>query len=396
MHRSGFRRSPGRVVALRTAAAGGALLALLAIAATGCGDKAGGQPASGTHAQKPGPGGPGGPGGPPAEPPTHVAVEPAARGAALQRYATTATLEAENRAEILARAGGVVAAMQVEEGDAVRSGHTLLVLDDAELRLRVRQAEVELAKQKSILERQESSFEQQVISKAEFELATTNFEAADAALRLAEQQLAYTRVTAPFAGTVTRRLVNVGQTVNVGTPLFEIANFKPLRARVHVPAKEMGTLRQGQSADLVLDTSGAKLAGTVRLVSPVVDPTTGTVKITIDIAEYPLGTRPGDFVKVSVVTARRDDALRVPNLAVFEDKGERVVYVAQDSVAVRRKVEVGFIDETHTEILQGVQAGEVIVVKGQRSLKDGGRIRILEGPGAATQTTTTVADRKGA
>jgi membrane fusion protein (multidrug efflux system) len=169
----------------------------------------------------------------------------------------------------------------------------------------------------------------------------------------------------------------------VGSPLFEVANFRPLLARIHVPAKEMGTLAAGQPADLVLDSNGARLQGAVRLVSPVVDPSTGTVKVTIGVHEYPAGTRPGDFVKVSVVTARHENALRVPSLAVFEDKGERVVYVAQDSVAVRRAVQVGFIDDTHTEILHGIQPGERIVVKGQRSLKDGGRIKILEDSSAA-------------
>jgi membrane fusion protein (multidrug efflux system) len=377
------------------AVAGGALAVWLATSTIGCGGKADGQPAAGAQ-QHSKPGGSGAAGGPPADPPTHVAVERAGRGAALQRYATTATLEAENRAEILARAGGVVARLHVEEGDAVGRAQVLLELDDSEASLRVRQAEVEVAKQQSIWDRQKSSFEQQVISKAEFELAKTNFDAASAQLDLAQQQLTYTRVQAPFAGTVTRRLVNVGQTVNVGSPLFELANFKPLLARVHVPAKEMGSLRQGQPADLVLDTNGAQLTGTVRLVSPVVDPNTGTVKVTIGVAAYPPGTRPGDFVKVSVVTARRDNALRVPSPAVFEDKGERVVFVAQDTVAVRRAVEVGFVDDSHTEILKGIETGERIVIKGQRSLKDGGRIRILEGAGAESQTTTTVVDRKGA
>jgi membrane fusion protein (multidrug efflux system) len=389
MHCSGLRRARRRAWGPFATAV---LAAAFACVGAGCGDKGDGQ----AHAQSARPGAPGAPSGAPAEPPTHVAVLPVTRGVALQRYATTATLEAENTAQILARTGGVVTSLAVEEGDGVRNKQVLLVLDDAEAQLRVRQAEVELAKQQSIWQRQKSSFEQQVISKAEFELAKTNFEAAEAQLDMARQQLAYTRVQAPFAGTITRRVVNVGQTVNIGSPLFEIANFTPLRAKVHVPAKEIGTLRQGQTAELVLDTSGARLSGIVRLVSPVVDPSTGTVKITIDVVEYPPGTRPGDFVKVSVVTAHHENALRVPNLAVFEDKGERVVYVAQDSVAARRPVDVGFVDDTHTEILKGIEAGEAVIVKGQRALKDGGRIRILEGAAAEAEPSDTVADRKGA
>ena len=361
----------------------------------GCGDKGGSAPPA-TGAAHATPGGARPNGGPPPEPPIAVAVEPANRGTALQRYTTTATLEAENQAQLLARVSGVVARLLVEEGDAVRAGQDLLQLDDAEATLRLRQAEVELAKQKSIFERQERSFQQQVIPEADFQLAKTDYEAAVAAVELAQHQLSYTRVQAPFRGTIVRRLANTGQTVNVGTPLFEIANFHPLLARIHVPAKEMGTLAQGQEANLVLDSNGSRLGGVVTLVSPVVDPTTGTVKVTVGVDEYPAGTRPGDFVHVSVTTARHEQALRVPNLAVFEDRGERIVYVAQDSVAARRPVKIGFIDETHTEITSGLDGGEKVIVKGQRSLKDGGRIRILEDAGSlADGESEAVAGRQG-
>ncbi len=319
------------------------------------------------------------------DPPTSVAVEPVTRGTVVARYTTTATLEAENRAEILARTQGVVEKLLCEEGDRVRSNQELLLLDDDEVRLRLQQAEVGLKEQRSIFERQEASFKKEVVSAAEFDLAKANVEKAEVERDLAEHTLSLTRVRAPFNGTITQRLVEVGQSVSEGTPLFAIASFDPLLARIHVPAKEMGSLRVGQAVELVLDSNAKRLNGVVRLVSPVIDPSSGTVKVTVHVTDYPEGTRPGDFAQVNVVTQRHEDVLRVPNVAVFEDRGENVVYVAQDSVAHRRVVDVGFIDDTHTEIRSGLEAGEIIVVKGQRSLRDGGRIRILE-TDAAMQT----------
>ncbi len=393
MNRLGSRRSR-RVRGLVTGLAAGLGVAFLFGAVlTGCGKKADGKtpPAGGAHAAAPG--GKPGEGGPPAEPPINVAVDPAARGTAQQRYTTTATLEAENRAQLLARTSGVVAKLLVDEGTAVRTGQALLQLDDSELKLRVRQAEVTVAKMKSIHDRQKSSLDQQVISQADYDVARTNLDAAQADLDLAQHQLSYTVVPAPFSGTIVSRTVNIGQTVNVGTPLFEIANFRPLLAHIFVPAKELGTLQNGQEADLTLDSNGAALRGVVRLVSPVADPNTGTVKVTVDVKDYPPGTRPGDFAHVSVVTARHDNVVRVPNLAVFEDRGERVVYVARDTVATRKPVQVGFMDDTHTEILQGLDAGERVVVKGQRSLKDGAKIKILDT--TADANPAAVADRRG-
>jgi len=319
------------------------------------------------------------------DPPTTVAVEPVGRGTVVSRYTTTATLEAENRAEILARTRGVILSIAHEEGDHVRANAELLHLDDDEVRLRLQQAEVTLREQQAILARQEASFKQEVVSAAELDLARANVEKMQVERDLAEYALSHTRVRAPFDATVTRRLVEVGQTVSEGTPLFEIASFEPLLARIHVPAKEMGSLQVGQPVELVLDSSSQPLTGVVRLVSPVIDPSSGTVKVTVHVTDYPEGTRPGDFAHVNVVTQTHANVLRVPNIAVFEDQGEQVVYVAQDSVAVRRPVALGFIDDTHTEIHAGLEELEFVVVKGQRSLRDGGRIRILE-TDAAMQT----------
>jgi len=366
---------------MRTAA----LLALVMMPA--CGGDSGNAPAAAGHAA--------GARDRDKDPPTTVAVEAVGHGTVVSRYTTTATLEAENRAEILARAPGVILSIGREEGDQVRADDELLRLDDDEVRLRLQQAEVTLHEQRAILARQEASYDKEVVSAAELDLARANAEKSQVERDLAAYALSHTRVRTPFAGTVTRRLVEVGQSINVGTPLFEVASFDPLLARIHVPAKEMGTLGVGQPVELVLDSTAQSLTGVVRLVSPVIDPNSGTVKVTIHVTGYPAGTRPGDFAHVNVVTQKHTGVLRVPNIAVFEDNRERVVYVAQDSVAVRRPVKVGFIDDTHTEIRAGLKETESVVVKGQRSLRDGGRIRILETDAAMQSETGERPTRRG-
>ncbi len=197
--------------------------------------------------------------------------------------------------------------------------------------------------------------------------------------------LSSTTVGAPFEGRVVRRLVDVGQNVNVGTALFVVSDFDPLLAVVHVPSKEFKKLKPDQPVRLVLDSNDDQLQGRIKLVSPIIDPASGTIKITIEIREYPPNTRPGDFAEVLIVTERRENRTLVPKNAVFTDRGDQIVYVAADSTAERRVVEAGFEDGTYTEILSGVTEGEAVVVKGQRSLKHGAPIKILEGgpPGPA-------------
>ena len=341
---------------------------------------AGGQP--GRH-----PGGAGGqhPGG--GQPAVPVAIQTATTGPISSYYRATATLEAQKQAQILARATGVVGALHAEEGDQVERGAVLLTIDNAEYRFKVDQAEANTANLRSRYDRLAQMRAEELATMEEYEAARSDLASAEANEGLARLNLSYTGVNAPFGGAVTERLVDLGQNVNVGDPLFVMADFTPLLARVHVPSREFNQLQRNQAVDLVLDSDGTRLTGRITLISPVIDPNSGTIKITVEVPEYPAGTRPGDFAQVQIVTERRESAVLVPRGAVLTDKGDRVVYTLVRGeggpTAERRIVTVGFTDDEHAQILTGLEAGERIVTKGQRSLKHGMKLKVLEGMGAA-------------
>jgi len=147
-------------------------------------------------------------------------------------------------------------------------------------------------------------------------------------------------------------------------------------------------LRPDQPVDLALESSGVKMRGRIKLVSPTIDPSSGTIKVTVEIDDYPDGVRPGDFAQVKIVTEQRARATLVPKIALVNDRGEQVVYVSQaDSTAERRVVEVGFQDDLNAEIVKGVSEGDRVVVKGQRSLKNGSAIKVIDdAPAEATKS----------
>jgi membrane fusion protein (multidrug efflux system) len=313
-------------------------------------------------------------------------VETAEVGSIASYYTATATLAAEKEAEVLARVAGVVEQLLCEEGDVVKEGQEMLRIDNDEYVYRVEQAEAARADLESRYERLQKMIEQNLVSAEEFEGVKNNLESARAEEGLARLNLSYTRVRAPFTGRVVTRHVDVGQNISSGTPLFILSDFDPLLARIHVPAKEFNKLKVDQPVDLVLDSDGTRLTGRIKLISPVIDPSSGTIKVTVEVTDYPEDTRPGDFAQVSIVTERRNGSTLVPKIAVVTDRGERVVYVAADSTAERHVVEVGFEDDDNAEILSGVDAGAPVVVKGQRTLKHGQHIKVLE-PGVAEANT---------
>lgn len=327
------------------------------------------------------------------QPPIPIAVDVAKRGEIASYYTATATLTAEKEAEVLARATGIALSLHGEEGDWVQAGQTLLRIEDEEYRLRLAQAEATTTNLRSRYARLEGMWEQQLVSAEEYEATLNELKSAEAAEELARLNLSYTTVTAPFAGRLVSRLVDVGQNINAGTPLFVISDFDPLLAVVRVPSKEFKKLKADQKVSIVLDSNKERLHGRIKLISPVIDPASGTIKVTVEISEYPTDTRPGDFAEVSIVTEKRTGTTLVPKNAVFTDRGESIVYVAADSTAERRIVELGFADNDNAEVLSGVTEGEQIVVKGQRSLKHGAAIKILRADTASSAVSS--ADQAG-
>lgn len=352
------------------------LFALIILLAFGCGGEP--QPTAGHQGSGPGMGRGSGPGGPPMMPEAPVSVEAVSRGDLASYYSANATLEPDKDAEVLARISGVVLQLKAEEGDFVRQGDLLLAIEEEEYRHRLTQAEVEAENQRSRFERAEKMFAQNLVSAEEYDSTRSDLRTAEAALELSAYELSLARVTAPFTGRITVRSVDLGENVVSGTPLYTLVDMRRLLARVHVPAREFRAISTGQPVVLTVDSSGDRLQGTIDLISPVIDATSGTIKVTVAITEFPATTRPGDFAEVAIETDRHLDTLLVPRIAVVSEKGEQVVFVAEEDQAVRRLVTVGFQDDHYAEILDGLAEGEPVVVQGQRSLKDGQPLKILE------------------
>ena len=307
-----------------------------------------------------------------------VAVATARKGDISSFYSATATLEAQKQAQVLARVQGVVSGVEAEEGDEVAKGQELMRIENKEYLYRLREAEANHAKLKAKYDRVANMVEQHLVSVEDFETARSELESAKAEEDLARLTLSYTKVLAPFAGHVIERFIDLGQNLSPGNPLYTVADFHPLRARIHVPAREFRHLCSDQPVELILDSSGIHLQGKITLISPVIDASSGTIKVTVEIDDFPAGVRPGDFAQVKVVTQQRQGRVLIPRQAVVSEKGEDVVFVAVDGQAQVRPVELGFRDDVSAEILSGVENGEQVVVKGQGKLRKGQPLTVVE------------------
>jgi membrane fusion protein (multidrug efflux system) len=298
---------------------------------------------------------------------------------------TNGTLEAENEVDLVARVSAPIVELLAEEGMAVRRGQLLARLDEAELRVQLEISRVALHETTLVHDRAKRLYEDDLISDEEFEQAKSSWKSAAAQLEADEIQLGYTSVAAPFDGLIVTRYVDFAEQVSVNTPLFRISDFDPLLCPIQVPERELSKLRNSQPAHLLLEPwPEHEFQAKVLRISPVVDATTGTIKVTLEVrSEGKL--RPGMFARVFLETATRHGALVIPKASLSLESIGDTVYVADAGagVASRREVSLGFREGDFVEVTEGVAEGESVVVVGHDGLSDGTPVQVLGDEGFA-------------
>lgn len=293
----------------------------------------------------------------------------------------TASLEAQAVAEVVSKSAGVVLDIRVEEGQNVRKGDLLARLENDRQRLQLAQANANLRKAQNDMKRQTELFERKLIGSEVYERSKFDFDTQKATYDIAQLELSYTEIRAPIGGTVSQRLVKLGNQINVGQSLFRIDDFDPLEARVAVPEREMNAIRAGQNVQMLVDAMPGKVfVGTVDRVSPVVDPKTGTFDVVAQFADASQSLRSGMFGRINVVTAVHDNALVIPRVALLSEDGKAAVYVVEKGKVVRKAVTVGFSGDGAAEILVGLNEGDQVITLGQNAVREGSAVAVVNAP----------------
>lgn len=305
------------------------------------------------------------------------------RGNIAAFYTGTATLEADERATIVSQTTGVVLEVLAEEGDLVKKGQLLARLEEDRYRLEVQRTRAELQRLETDLQRKRELFQRDLVSAEDFEQVRANYDAQQAAHELAELDLRYTAIRAPFDGFISERLVRVGNLVSNLDPVFRITSYDPLLAILHVPERELRVLSKGQSVSVGVDAwPGERFEGTVTRISPVIDPATGTFRVTAEISDNQDKLKPGLFGRVQILYDTRENVPVIPrNALITEDEQQHVFVISETGTADRRAVQTGYERDGMVEVVAGLDAGERVVTAGKGSLNNGATVEVI-GSGA--------------
>jgi RND family efflux transporter MFP subunit len=307
-----------------------------------------------------------------------------------------AEVQAFVEAPIFARASGYLKKWDVDIGQHVDAGQLLAEIDTPELdqqleqaKAEVAQAEANLTLAKSTSERwadllkTASVSEQETAEKqADFELKKANLEAAHANLHRLQDLKSFARVTAPFAGTITARDTDVGQLITAGNGrwLFRLAQTNPLRVYVHVPQTLSRAVEPGQAADLsISELPGRKFPAKIVRTAGAMDPVSRTLLAELEVDNPKNEILAGSYAQVRFQDTLGDPALTLPaNTLLFRSEGMQVGVVNSSGKVEIRTVRLGRDFGQSVEIVDGVKAGDHVIVNPPDSLASGMTVRVAE------------------
>ena len=293
-------------------------------------------------------------------------------------------VEAINKATVSAQTSGTIKTILVDVDDYVEKGAVIIRLKDvsqqAQLKKAIageKEASSHLAKAEDEFVRIKDVFAKKVVSKSQMDdakhtlsAAKARLDSARASLEEAREQLSYTEVKAPYSGIVTERHVEVGETVQLGSPLMTGVSLDKLRVNIDVPQSLISKIRQYGKAFVYTDSpsdsviKGEQKQVTVEKITvfPIADRTSNTFKVRLDLPEGIEGLFPGMYVKTSLVTGDKR-VLTVPIKSIVHRSEVTAVYVLnEDGVINFRHVRLGSTQGDSQVILSGLAAGENVAV----------------------------------
>ncbi len=301
-----------------------------------------------------------------------VETAPVKVGPIQRRLTAVGSLRSNESVIIRPEIAGRIAEFKFDEGQRVKQGQPLVVLDDSVWRAQVEQAQAALELAHANYDRAVDLLKRKAGTTKARDEAQAELRADEASLELAKARLDKTVIKAPFEGVVGLRKVSVGDFLDVGKDIVNLEQIDPLKADFRVAEVYVGAVKRGQHLELGADAfPGEKFAGEVYAIDPLIDEAGRSILLRARLPNPDGRLRPGLFVRISLVLNERDDAMQVPEQALIPQGQDQFVFKVVDGKAALTKVEVGIRRDGMAEITEGLGPDDLVVTAGQLKIRDG-------------------------
>lgn len=299
------------------------------------------------------------------------------------------SIKPKQEAVLYAKVAGYLQSISVDKGDSVKAGATLAVLETPELSADLARYRAENEAAKAEYERMQQAIKQapDLVMPAELDRAKGKYDVAKANLERTQSLLAFNKITAPFAGVITKRFVDSGAFIPAATSgsaaqtaaVVTLMDFSNVRVQVAVPEAEAPLVSKGQPARFSVEgLPDKKFEGKITRFSYALDDTSKTMLVEVELANPTLELRPGMYASVQLALQHHDNVMLIPTAALVMEKANAFTYTVNGAAAKKRALKIGFNDGKLVEVQEGIAAGDSVILVGKKPLTDGAAIQATE------------------
>jgi len=295
------------------------------------------------------------------------------------KFSVPAIVEPYNSANISINSAGKLKQLNIELGSAVTKGEFLGSIDNGVKYVNLESSQLLLDKYEIDYKRVKDLYEGKAATEVDYNNAKYNYENAKTQVALIKQQIADGNVTAPISGTVTKKNVEEGEFVNIGTVIGTIVDISKLQSFVMVSEKNVYSLQKGMPVVIHTEIYPEKeFKGTIKYISPNGDESHNyEVGITVQ-NDNRVSLKGGTFILVDFDVKNATSALQIPKVALVEGLKNPYVYVVENKKAVAKKLVLGRDLGENIEVLSGLNADEQVITSGQINISANSIIEVVE------------------
>ncbi|EIJ43204.1 RND family efflux transporter, MFP subunit [Beggiatoa alba B18LD] len=305
------------------------------------------------------------------------------------------TLKAEESVIIRSEIDGRVQAIHVAEGQAVEKGKPLIVLDDSEYRAQLAESSATVNLNVLNFERAKDMLNKNLGSRQTYDEAKAKLDESRARQSIYQVSLDKTRILAPFTGILSLKDISEGAYIKAGDDLVTLVDIRTVKLDFRVSERYLTQLKIGQAVNLRVDAyPNETFSGQLYAIDPRVDEETRTILLRARVKNEAQKLLPGMFARVSLLLAVREQAITVPEEAIVPQGNDSFVFKIVDNKAVLTKVTIGKRRTGDVEVLEGLNASDIVVTDGQIKLRNGVGVNIVNQPSSKQATTPATPSAK--
>lgn len=290
----------------------------------------------------------------------------------------TGTIDANEKVSLISQTAGNITGIYFNEGSHVTKGQLLVKVYSQDLQASLQQYQAQMVLARDVNNRNKILFQKEAVSKEEYETSQSSLKSLQAQANVVRAQIARTEIRAPFSGVIGLRNVSPGGYLSPSTPIATLVNIDPAKVTFSVPERYLPIINKGSKVSFTVESSRETFNAVVYAIEPALDANSRTITVRAKAPNPKNVLTAGSFAKINLTLDQIPKTIMVPTECVIPDLKSSKIYIYKNGIAVAKDVKTDLRTDTKIQIIDGIKAGDSIIVSGLIQIRPKAPVKILK------------------